>query len=182
MAGRSLDELIDDVDSAWPLVQDWLDTGQTRYSILEPDPDLSQAVLLGLQVTTRSPLGALALHTGGIVFDQGWLRLLGGGSERMRANLLTFTEAGDSDADPLVGGLVVAHDAIGGFFAFNGGAFPGGQGDAYYLAPDTRRWEALNWSRSMRRSGGPGGRRKWAHFERMKCCPSILRCGPKGGR
>jgi hypothetical protein len=31
-----------------------------------------------LQVSTRSPLGAIALHTGGLLVDHGWLRVLGG--------------------------------------------------------------------------------------------------------
>ncbi|MCQ4618678.1 DUF2625 family protein [Corynebacterium sp. CCUG 59401] len=31
-------------------------------------------------------MGAVALHTGGIVVDHGWVRLYGGGSEHLRAS------------------------------------------------------------------------------------------------
>jgi Protein of unknown function DUF2625 len=35
---------------------------------------------------------------------------------------------------------MVAHDAVGGFFALNGGAFTGQQGHAFYFAPDSLEW------------------------------------------
>ncbi|WP_179865675.1 DUF2625 family protein [Bacillus sp. AFS017336] len=52
--------------------------------------------------------------------------------------------------------LLVADDAVGGFFALNGGAFDGETGNIFYLAPDTLEWEDLgmgyaefiNWSLS----------------------------------
>lgn len=40
--------------------------------------------------------------------------------------------------------IVVAHDAIGGFFAINGGAYAAGDlGRVFYFAPDSLRWEDL---------------------------------------
>jgi hypothetical protein len=37
----------------------------------------------------------------------------------------------------------VGDDAVGGFFAINGGALGADRGGIYYLAPDTLAWEAL---------------------------------------
>lgn len=42
-----------------------------------------------------------------------------------------------------MGFFLVADDALGGFFALDGGALGPGKGQAFYLAPDTCRWEPL---------------------------------------
>src|SRR5262245_55149646 len=39
--------------------------------------------------------------------------------------------------------LVVAHDAIGGVFAVNGGGLNGRPGNVFYFAPDSLAWEDL---------------------------------------
>ncbi len=99
-------------------------------------------MLLHLQVTTRSPMGAIALETGGILIDRGWLRFLGSGHERMRGSLLTWNANGGMiESHLLKNAFIVAHDVVGGFFALNGGAFAGKLGTAFYFAPDTLKWE-----------------------------------------
>jgi hypothetical protein len=92
-------------------------------------------------------MGAVALETGGILFDHGWLRFLGSGAERMHGNLLNWNMSGD-DQPLLADALLVAHDVMGGFFAINGGVFPGKRGDIFYMSPDTLQWEALDLSYS----------------------------------
>jgi hypothetical protein len=39
--------------------------------------------------------------------------------------------------------VLVADDALGGFFAINDGAFGEDRGNVYYFAPDTLEWESL---------------------------------------
>ena len=100
--------------------------------------------MLQLQVTTRSPLGAVALETGGILIDRGWVRLLGSGSPRLRSTLANWNTIGvDPVIEPLERALTVGFDAIGGFFAIHGGAFAGEQGHVFYFAPDTLEWQSL---------------------------------------
>ncbi len=71
-------------------------------------------------------MGAIALETGGILIDHGWLRFLGSGHERMRGSLLTWNANGGMiESHLLKNAFIVAHDVVGGFFALNGGAFPG---------------------------------------------------------
>lgn len=141
---RSLKELVNTEDPGWPLVQEWIATARNQVEVLGTDRARGEEVLFSLQVTTRSPMGAIALETGAILIDHGWLRFLGSGHERMRGNLRSW----NTNKDHLQGGLVVAHDALGGFFALNGGAFPGKPGTAFYFAPDTPKWEATNKSYS----------------------------------
>jgi hypothetical protein len=145
MAQRNLEELIDADEPAWPLVREWLAAARNPVQVLPGDRVAGERTLLRLQVTTRSPLGAVALEAGGLLFDHGWLRLLGSGAPRMRGNLLTWNGLVDDAAvAPLHGALIVAHDILGGFFAVNGGAFTGNSGNVFYFAPDTLEWEDLS--------------------------------------
>jgi hypothetical protein len=150
MAKRTISELIDMADPALPLIQRWIKAASHSIEILEANRARAEKVLLSLQVTTHSPLGAVAFETGGILIDRGWLRFLGSGHERMRGNLLSWNTAGTiRESYLLKNALVVAHDAVGGFFALNGGAFPGKPGIAFYFAPDTLTWQNTNLSYSQ---------------------------------
>src|SRR4051794_12961308 len=114
MPERPLKDLINTSDPAWPLVQEWIAEAQNSVELLPSNREQGETVLLFLQVTTRSPMGALALETGGLLIDHGWLRLLGAGHDRMQGNLRSWNmdrEASNKSALP--GALIVAHDAIG---------------------------------------------------------------------
>ncbi|MEU3482005.1 DUF2625 family protein [Streptomyces sp. NPDC033753] len=45
--------------------------------VLDADPGNAAATLLRTQVTLRSHLGAFVFHTGGLLVDDGWLRVYG---------------------------------------------------------------------------------------------------------
>ena len=107
---RTLEELIDRDEPAMPQVQKWLGESSRPFELLEPSK-ASSDVLVGLQVTTRSPIGAIAHETGGILIDHGWLRILGSGHPKLSRNIVDWN-VGRSD-----GHLLVADDAVGGFFS-----------------------------------------------------------------
>jgi hypothetical protein len=107
---------------AWPLVKRWIDQAANDVRMLEPDPKGGARVLKALSVTERSVLGALAVNTGGLSIDHGWLRVLGG------TMLLDWH-------DQLEGGLVVGHDAAGGFYAV-----AQADGEVRYLVPGSYDW------------------------------------------
>jgi hypothetical protein len=135
-----LEELLSD-DPAWPIVQAWVAAATNDVRLLPVDRAKGERTLHLLQVTTRAPLGAIALETGGMLADHGWLRLLGAGGGELQRGLVSWN---GFDAKPprrlLEDALLVAHDAVGGFFAINGGAFDGDQGHVFYFAPDTLDW------------------------------------------
>lgn len=146
---RSLEELIEAREPAWPLVAGWLEKAKNPVEVLEALPQRGAEVLLALQVTTRSPLGAIALQTGGILFDHGWVRVLGAGCARMQGDLARWNGLSPRPlVQPFDGAMFVATDALGGFFALDGGALGDGKGGAYYLAPDTLEWQRLTASYS----------------------------------
>jgi hypothetical protein len=116
-------------------VQSWIAESPRTVDVLPTDRARAEAVLLALQVTTRSPMGAIALETGGILIDRGWLRVLGGGGSRMDGDLARWNGMGQRPIIERTDGLLlVAHDAIGGFFALDGGSLGEGKGGVFYVA------------------------------------------------
>ena len=83
---RPLDQLIKDEESALPFVRETALAEPQRCVIHPPSPKAAD-VLYRAQVTTRSPLGAIAYHTGGISVLGGWLRILGSGSSAIPRTL-----------------------------------------------------------------------------------------------
>jgi len=136
---KPLAELMDVDDPAWPLVSSWLQASSAAEA-LPVDVDDGRDCLYRLQVTARSILGALALHTGGILVDHGWLRILGGGGSGL-IDLASINEVPLRGRPP--GFLVVGLDVLGGKFAIDGGALGAESGKVAYWAPDSLAWEGL---------------------------------------
>lgn len=143
MSQRSLDQLIEVTNPAWPIIREWIADARDTVEVLPTKRAHAEATLLALQVTTRSPLGAFALETGGILVDHGWLQLLGCGHVRLPDTLLTWNGLTEpAMGAPVEGGFVVAVDVLGGVFALNGGGLGPHQG-IHYFAPDRLQWEAM---------------------------------------
>ena len=140
---RTIAELCDVDDPAWPVVEQAIAAAELPVTILPVDPARGETTLLQLQVSARSFMGALALHTGGVLIDSGWLRMMGGGDPPL--NLAIANGLEELPDEPL-GQNVVAFDVLGGTYAINGGALPGPSGEVCYFAPDTLDWMALGMS------------------------------------
>ena len=137
MSERKLKELIDTNDPGSELLMQLVSEAEVPCELLPPGPERDNA-LLYLQVTTRSMLGAFAYDTGGLLIDDGWLRLLGSGHPKLTRSLHEWNSPRTDGAFYLVG-----DDAAGGFYAINGGAFGDDLGSVYYWAPDSLEWESL---------------------------------------
>ena len=147
---RPLGELIDTEDPAWPEVQEWIAGATNAVEVLPVNEANRDAALLAIQVTTRSPMGAIVYETGGLLIDHGWLRILGSGHSRLPRSLASWNEGRTmfGDGQP-PGYLLVADDVLGGFFAINGGSLGEEMGSVFYFAPDTADWECLDFSYSQ---------------------------------
>jgi hypothetical protein len=141
---RTLSELIDKHDPSWPLLQEWIGESTHSVEVLPAERLRAERVLLAVQVTTRSMLGTIAFKTGGLLIDAGWVRILGSGGTPMEGDLALWNGLGAAAWRPTVPGLfIVGYDALGGFFALNGGALGKNVGGAFYFAPDSLEWEDL---------------------------------------
>ena len=143
---KSIEDLIDKKEPGWELMEEWIREAKNEIEILEKDSTQADSALYRTQVTTRSPMGAIVYETGGILVDNGWLRILGSGSDKLKRNLPEWNKGKSfEDYGQPMPFLLIADDAIGGFFALNGGGF-GKQdlGKIYYLSPDNLDWEPLD--------------------------------------
>ncbi|WP_316801317.1 DUF2625 domain-containing protein [Pedobacter frigidisoli] len=140
----SLDKLINKTDPAWPLVQKWVEAAKNKVEVLPVDTAKANEVLYNAQMTTYATLGSVIYNTGGIMVDNGWIRILGSGSERLNRNIAewnkgkTIKEYGDN-----VPYLLIADDAVGGFFAINYGGLGPDIKNVYYLEPNTLTWQPM---------------------------------------
>jgi len=146
---RKVEELINETEPGWELVTEWINSAKNKVEILKVDIEKAKDALFKTQVTTRSPMGAIIYQTGGILVDNGWIRILGSGNEKLNRTLpewnfgKTITEFGKPT--PF---LLIADDAIGGFFLLNGGGLGKDVGKVYYFAPDSLEFEPLDLSYS----------------------------------
>jgi len=142
---RKVEDLVNIKDPGWPFVQQMIDSATNKVEVIPCDTTRSKDALYKTQVTTRSPMGAVIYRTGGILVDNGWIRILGSGSKKIDRSLpdwnkgKSFKEFGETASF-----LLIADDAVGGFFAINGGAFGKDKGKTYYLSPDRLVWEPLD--------------------------------------
>jgi hypothetical protein len=144
---KPLEDLVaGEPDDAWAQVRAWQAASRRSVEILDCRRGDGEATLLAAQISTRSPMGAVALQSGGIQIDGGWIRFLGAGNERIGGGLREWNESlGGDRLDPRVGdALLVAYDALGGWFAINGGRWPDRLGGVQYLAPDGTGWQPLD--------------------------------------
>jgi hypothetical protein len=133
---KTLAELTKTTEPAIDLLREWARHAENPCEILPPS-DRRDEVLLGVQVTTHSSLGALAYETGGVLIDGGWLRFLGSGHSRLTRDLVGWNERRAH------GAYLIADDAVGGFFALNGGALGADLHRVYYWPPDSLEWMPL---------------------------------------
>ena len=142
---QHVEELINKTDPGWTLVKDWIKSAKNKVEILPVDTTRAKDALYKIQVTTRSPMGAVVYMTGGLLIDNGWIRILGSGSEKLNRTLpdwnkgKSFKEFGDSPTF-----LLIADDAIGGFYLLNGGGLGKDLGKVYYFSPDDLEYEPLD--------------------------------------
>jgi hypothetical protein len=144
MPNRTLDELTRVDEPAWPLVESWIRKATHPVEVLPATSPQRGEALVATQVSTRSPLGAVIYETGGLLVDHGWLRILGSGHPRLSRSAPRWNFQGPawtSGKNPYY--FLVADDALGGFYALDGGGLGSGKKEACYFAPDSLRWENM---------------------------------------
>jgi len=87
-------------------------------------------------------MGAIVYHSGGLLIDNGWIRILGSGNEKLSRSLPGWNKGKSATY------LLIADDAVGGFFILNGGGLGPDVGKVYYLSPDNLKYEPLERSYS----------------------------------
>ena len=142
---QPVNELINTTNPGWPVVKDWIESAKNKVEILTADSAKAKDALFKTQVTTRSPMGSVVYMTGGIFVDDGWIRILGSGNPKLNRTLPDWNKEKSiqkfGEASPF---LLVADDAIGGFYLLNGGGLGKDLGKIYYFSPDNLTYEPLD--------------------------------------
>jgi hypothetical protein len=121
-------------ESSWPEIQEAVAAAPYPVTLLPADPGRAAATREALGMSTRSWLGAVVAHTGGLLIDHGWLRVLGAGHGAL-PDVVT-------ELDPENRIVTVGHDVLGGEFVWIQ-AEPDAPPTVHHYAPDTLAWEDL---------------------------------------
>ncbi|PWV94440.1 uncharacterized protein DUF2625 [Paenibacillus cellulosilyticus] len=132
---KEISDLIVEADT-WAMIREWIRNSQLNIEILENNRTQGEEALYHLQITNRSTMGAIALESGGLIVDNGWLCILGSGHSRIYGSLVN-----NKHSSLFEEGFVIAYDVVGGLFAINTGQFENHSRNIYYFAPDTLEWE-----------------------------------------
>jgi len=142
---KSLFELTNTSDPAWIYVEGWIKKAEVKVVVLPKDNIRADKEIETAQVTTHSPMGAIIYETGGIIIEDGIIRILGSGNTRLNRGIMEWNRDKSFTKDENPKFLLIADDVFGGFFAINGGFLsPDNLGKVFYFAPDTLKWENLD--------------------------------------
>lgn len=149
---RTLEQLINKNEPYWEVIQSNLKNAKNKVEVLPKDTQRADSVLYDIQVTTRSPMGAVVYETGGIFINNGWIRILGSGSNKLPRTLISWNQGksilnGRSDLPY----LLIADDVMGGFYAINNGGISIDSESirkVFYFSPDNLQWEPMDWQYS----------------------------------
>ncbi len=142
---RTLQELVSTDEPCWDDIQQMLKEASNKVVVLPRSKKHAEEVVVQLQLDIQTWLGAVAYETGGILIDNGWIRVIGSGSEQMKRSLSSWNIGKAFDSyDEEYPFLLVADDALGGFYAVNFGEFGNDVGSIYYFAPDSLEWEPMD--------------------------------------
>lgn len=138
---KTLAELTNVKEPAWPILMEWIAGASNKVEILPVASLQAERCLLEVQVSIHSFLGAVIYETGGLLVDDGWLRILGSGCERMNRSVYNWNkDRSYTDSIAEAPYLFVADDVLGGLFAVNGGYLGSDVGNMYYFAIDMLEW------------------------------------------
>jgi hypothetical protein len=133
---RLLSELVMPDATAWAELREAVSAAPHPVEVLPADPERAGSCLQGMQITTRSWLGAVIFHTGGILVGGGWLRVYGSGRPDRSLDDLVAVNA----RSPL--NYVIADDVLGGRFRWWQDA-PELPPSVRYFGPDELEWQDL---------------------------------------
>jgi len=137
---KSVKELISPGDSNWKWLLEEIKNSKNQVEILSATETARTETLCNMQLPTSSTLGSIVYNTGGILIDQGWIRILASGSDRLPRNISIWNshiQEGNLFELPY---HIVADDVVGGFYAMDAGGL-GDPGKIFYYAPDALEWE-----------------------------------------
>lgn len=143
---KPVNELIVADGSGWEQIEQWKSGAKNKIEFFPKDIQRADSALFQTQLTTNSPIAAMVYGSGGVLVDNGWIRILGSGCSKIDRSLPEWNKGksgflnGDGSSF-----LLVADDVMGGFFAVNtGGINEYDIGKVFYYGPNNLKWETTD--------------------------------------
>jgi len=188
---KSLDELTCPGNKRWEHVTMLSNHAKNKVEILARDSARSCRALVQSQLSTNTLLGSVIYNTGGILIDDGWIRILGSGSQRLNRSVPEWN-AGKLYAmrNEETFYLLVADDVLGGLFAVKAASIEEIEniGQVFYYGPNSLTWQPTGLSYSSFLSFCFAGNIKdfyddfrwkgWQDEIKTIDCNSVISCYP----
>ena len=88
----TVDELVNYADPGWKAIRKGIDTAINKVEIMPVDTMQARENIYQMQISTKSPLGSIVYTTGGLIFEGGWIRFFGSGSNRLTRSIATWNK------------------------------------------------------------------------------------------
>lgn len=141
---KSLSELISAGDENWQKLKRSAERSRNKVEFLEKDSAKAVIALQQSQLSTGTTLGSIIYYSGGILIDDGWIRILGSGSRRLPRNIPEWN-AGKISAmrTSEMFYILVADDVMGGLFAIKASSVEELEniGQVFYFGPNSLSWQ-----------------------------------------
>jgi hypothetical protein len=145
---RPLSELLENQKKGWDVITQWKFNAKNKVEILPKEDARADSALYRSQFFASSPIGAIVYGCGGILIEDGWIRILGSGCKQFDRSLPDWNKGKSSikfnDQSTY---LLIGDDIIGGIYAMKTASADNAEvGRIYYFGPNSLRWEATGLS------------------------------------
>jgi hypothetical protein len=189
-APKPLEELVG-ARSEWDRVLLISGHAKNKVEILARDSARASRALYQCQLSTNTLLGSVIYNCGGILIDEGWIRILGSGSARLGRTVPEWNkEKLGVMRNEEAFYLLVADDVLGGLFAIKSAAIEELEtvGQVFYYGPNSLTWQPTGLSYSSFISYCFSGNLKdfydgfrwkgWEEDVRAMDCSHVISCYP----
>jgi hypothetical protein len=145
---KPLSVLLENQQKGWDVIMQWSSNARNKIRILPKEDLRADSVLYKTQLFASSPLGAVVYGCGGILIEDGWIRILGSGCKQFDRSIFDWNKGKScvkfKDQSCY---LLVGDDIIGGMYGMKtSGTDEIETGKIFYFGPNSLRWEATGLS------------------------------------
>ncbi len=185
------DELVSVDHKKWDRLIFISERSKNKVEVLAKDSSRSSMALVQSQLSTSTLLGSMIYNCGGILIDDGWIRILGSGCSRLTRSVPEWN-AGKINAtrNDEAFYLLVADDVMGGLFAIKSSSKEELEttGQVFYYGPNGLTWQNTGLSYSAFIDFCFGGNLKdfyddfrwkgWQEDVKKMDCNTVISCYP----
>jgi hypothetical protein len=138
-------DLTTETDSAWINIDGWINNPHNKVEVLPSDTGRAKSCIFNININPTSSLAAMIWRTGGVLVDNGWVRILGAGSTKLDRSVFDWNKEKSQLKKDSINYLIIADDVVGGVFALritNGINIE--EASVYYFGANNLMWYPLN--------------------------------------